>query len=511
MEALDHNIRKELSEKLSSNKLYLGSGRGAARFRNKQIAEAVSSLESTADLIRVEELLVAQGALTLQHEKKTVVDIDKSEASVTVLRAALTDSWPMGTHYWVRDNALIAGRLLALEHSPEQNVFGKELLLSALTLISTVKQLERFVGLIEGDQDYRQDAVNWPYIFFEIKSNLNTAQKEKWMHIQDAWQMLALYTLRSLRTEKLTTSELTESHITFLSLLLPLFLKIELTDYENAGSWEELVAKRTSVLIWEYSILNEIALCGEKSGFEFLFKDSSIDDCKKLLVDVEKELGARFPFESGGYDKADPRYREADSALIALLYLDFAKEEKQEQVLLQLIESLKDERCGGYRRYLGDSYQRCGFFQPSTVKSLREFYGAPSGDASGADEFVARDKLVPKGPEAAWLHFIFQLSWWAGKRFRETGQRRYFDLQREKLLDGLALITGEGEHTLSVDEDGEVSVTPVPPFRIPECYITDTDPDGNELLFPSPHTPLNWAVGEAFAAIDMMKCSFELF
>ena len=40
---------------------------------------------------------------------------------------------------------------------------------------------------------------------------------------------------------------------------------------------------------------------------------------------------------------------------------------------------------------------------------------------------------------------------------------------------------------------------------MPECFIADIGPSGRELIFPSPHTPLNWSVGEMFDAFRVRE------
>jgi hypothetical protein len=46
---------------------------------------------------------------------------------------------------------------------------------------------------------------------------------------------------------------------------------------------------------------------------------------------------------------------------------------------------------------------------------------------------------------------------------------------------------------------------------MPECYIADRDRRGRELVFPSPHTPLNWATAELLQAFavrsELVKAS----
>jgi hypothetical protein len=38
-----------------------------------------------------------------------------------------------------------------------------------------------------------------------------------------------------------------------------------------------------------------------------------------------------------------------------------------------------------------------------------------------------------------------------------------------------------------------------------ECYISEKSSAGKVLVFPSPHTPLNWAVAEMFNAFGIRR------
>ena len=213
--------------------------------------------------------------------------------------------------------------------------------------------------------------------------------------------------------------------------------------------------------------------------------------------------------------RSDPRYRRADGALIYLLQLNTPRlvsqvqglgtkwSESMERKILATVERLFDPRSGGFKRYHGDSYQRVGFFRAETVRKLNELYGGPSGDASA--QFNARDSIVPKGPEAAWTHFTWQLSAWAGRRYRETGILRYYELQQRYMAEGMRTITRRGMRSLEIGADGAIHSISIPGYRFPECYLTEIGANRKALLFPSPHTPLNWAAAEALDAFGQFR------
>lgn len=456
-----------------------------------------------ADLARLENLLTAQGALQLETRQVPWKDMDGEERMVTVMRAAHTDMWPMGTNWWARDNVLIASRLL----EAGQSQLGKKLLLSVLTILSSQAQLAR---MREG---------KWPQIFLTIENNLNAEREEAWAHTQDAWQMTALITLQALEQGTVRLQELTEKQRQFLSLALPFLAKVQYWQRENSGSWEEIGAIRTSVLAWETCLIDLILRLAQREEFAFLRPTEIGPQLLHKGVDV---ILKQLPYESPGYAKNDPRYREADAALIYLLQLDYptwlagylghdqAWAQELEAKLLQQIERLTDQHTGGIRRYLNDSYQGINFFFNRTAFELSELYGSPSDDASGLEHFLGRRAIVPAGREAAWAHFAWQLSAWAGKRYQATGRPLYHLWQTQYFQRELQLITARHEVTVDLDTNGRARIADVPAWRIPEAHIAVAGSQGENLTIPSPHTPLNWAVGEAIHALAMMKRSLDM-
>lgn len=464
------------------------------------------------------QTLDSLGALAIKTGSVLWTDTDGESRSVTIMRAASTDMWPMGTNWWARDNALVAARLIeagAVVGDLKQIALGKDLLLSALTIMSSVSQLERFKNAIESnDPAYRNHPHHWPHIFLNIKENLNAAHLEPWAHKQDAWQIVAYYVLQFMQSGILTEASLTDKHRKFLSLIVPFLAAVEYWQQENSGSWEEIAAVRTSVLAWETSLIDMIIRMAEKSRWRWLVKMyEGKQDTELLLKRGVEQVVKQLPYESPGYKSDDPRYREADAALIYLLLLDYPALaarvfgynqvwiEQMEQEILEQVERLIDTRTGAIRRYLNDSYQGVGFFRQETVQKLNKLYGAPSGDASGMEHFTGRRAIVPPGPEAAWVHPVWQLVGWSARRFQETHDQRYTAIHQRFLKSALSLMTQENDASLDLDADGNSRVIDIPAGRISECYLTEITLTGQELLFPSPHTPLNWAVAEAIAAL----------
>lgn len=480
--------------------------------------------------------LEKKGSFNLSPERRLWKDTDGDRKTVTFTRAAITPMWPMGTNVWMRDNALIADRLLRGRASTVPSVkkrarVGKSIMTSMLTMSSSAAQLLRMEMIVMAP-GLAADPYRWPHIFLLIKDNLNAARVERWAHKQDAIQMVAVTALDALSRGQLKPADFTEKHRRFFGLLLPFLVAVDHTRSPNSGSWEELEALRTSVLAWNLATLErlEIALQGPlhqaiaagwdefRGQLPAAYRSLDLSAAlRKEMKKTAKVLEALLPDEMPEYPKNDPRRRTADAALHYALQLgtvplcmrvlkkDVAWGTRMGTKLLQHIDALSDARTGGIHRFRDDFYQMQGFFRHVTVAKLKALYGEVSGDASGMADYMGRKMIMKEGRMAAWSHFTWQYAAWAGRRALDTRDPKMRVLHDALFWRGLCMLTGEGEVSLEEHESGRMRVIRVPPMRMPECYIADTLPDGSVANFPSPHTPLNWSVGEmldAFAVRD---------
>lgn len=473
--------------------------------------------------------LEQKGLFTIKIEHKTCFDRDGERKRMTLARAASTDMWPMGTHYWLRDNVIIGARFFRSGDRRQKRI-GLALLTSGLAFISSCAQLDRFRTVIRAKRGkVRNDSLAWPHIFAAVQDNLMTTKLEPWAHKQDAWQILAWYILDCLEDGSISLSELSQKNRVFLGLIIPFLARVSFWRCENSGSWEELPAVRTSVRAWEHRLIVRLGELSKKREYSFIrstylrerrfmgkrFEGVSLDAAVERLNRLATKAVIRdLPFESPSYDRRDPRYRRGDSALLYLLEIDYipflAEQAGKDQKWIKAMETkivrevlrLRDPVVGGFARYKNDSYQRSGFFREETTARLRALYGGPSGDASS--DFVGRDKIVPRGRSAVWTHFVWQLSSWAGRRFLASGDESFRNLHEEFFEQGMKLVTAS---TASIDYTpaGRARVIRISPYRMPECYIAERDISGNELIFPSPHTPLNWSVAEMLQACQVHK------
>jgi hypothetical protein len=524
------SFQRQDEELIKTLKRRLKRRQKAKEWRNLSLFRQLALCATDAGLEKLRVKLEKAGGFSIRLERVLWVDTDGERRTFTLARAASTDMWPMGTHYWVRDNAIIGARYL-FARDPKHRKEGKELLLSALTFMSSKSQLARFEKMLRSSSaTFRRDPANWPYIFAGVRDNLTACLVEGWAHKQDAWQIAIFYVIEAIEQGLISVKDLSAKHKKCIGLAIPFLAKVEFWRCENSGSWEEVPAVRSSVRAWEHRLVVKLAKVSVLKEFAFIprsfeahkrylpadLKRKTLDGAVLLLErKVVREMLRDLPKESPAYKKTDARYRNADGALIYLLLIDYpyflaarlGKDprwaHRLEAKILKTVESLTDPLTGAIRRYRGDCYQRTGYFRNLTIAKLAAVCGAPSGDASG--HFEARNRAVPKGREAAWTHFVWQLAAWSGERFLDTGSVVYRRLHDHYFLRGMALFTGSGEASMDQDAKGTPQVISIKPVRMPECYISERTADKRDIVFPSPHTPLNWAVAEMFQAFDVRR------
>jgi hypothetical protein len=132
----------------------------AGEWRNVSLRRQKALRESEAGLKTLRATLEKVGAFSIRLERRPWRDLDGERRTFTLARAASTEMWPMGTHYWVRDNAIIGARYL-FARDGKRNKEGKDLLLSALTFMSSQSQLARFEKIVKSSSAaFREDPAN---------------------------------------------------------------------------------------------------------------------------------------------------------------------------------------------------------------------------------------------------------------------------------------------------------------------------------------------------------------
>lgn len=504
-------------------------------------AAKVSSAIDRPLLAEILELLEASGSFNIRLERHTLRG-EGPELKILVPRAAITPMWPMGTNVWIRDLAKIASRLMSgaasgIPQAASWRQDGLELLMSGVALLSTPAQLKRFENVIKHEGDpHLLHADLWPHIFLNIESNLHGETAEPWSHKQDAWQMLVVYVLDALESGQVKENALTAAERKFLGLAIPFLAKTEFWKHETSGSWEELPAVRSSVIVWDLAVIDRIATAIAQGRLQFLHEEfasfvpylqtslagSTLATCCKILAEEgAKQLLALLPNESPGYSTDDPRFRDADAAAAYHLMLDAPQmvsryvdvpsdwiATMQQQIVGGLL-SLQDPVTRGIRRYRGDSYQGLNYFTHETVARLEAICGGPSGDASGLEAFKMRAAAITPGYEAAWCHPLWQMIGYAAKQSMRDKSVESLAFRNELLLQGLGALTGDNEWTTEKTADGILRNIPIDSLRFTEAWLA-VQYRGEVRYIPSPHTPLQWCVAEAMQAMALVWQSMSI-
>lgn len=512
-------------------------------FANEMLATIAQPDYSADQLELLEAHLKAMGTLDIPLVTGHTLTIDGVEHSVSLLGATeLADDGAnhgeMSKMFYLRDHIQAAYALMELhlqdpERYSEEGQLGRHMLFSVMHCMSTPAQLKRFENVINLGPAATQE--DWPHISLWF-DDLRGEAPNGWRNKQDTMQMLAHLSLDSIDRGFINETDVSQSHKRFLGSVVPLLTAVGFPNYETSGSWEEVAARRTSVLAIETAIMHKIstmvaqgknvdflAEAYERSGVHATTGRTFYEQVEYMLDQGLREVGRRLPFESPDYDKNSVKYREADAALAyVLMYglpqmlaaknIPIGKDQKTaseyeiEDIVLKQIESLIDQKTHGILRYKGDSYQRVNFHTGVVQKIIGAIKARVKSEAAEAGMEVnleqkqaLRDLLTPQGREASWVHPLGQVSSWAAKRHIEAlrandelGAERYRRLSLRYLNYNLSNVTGGSTYNTALNAEGKYQIKPIKPYRVPECLITYQTANGDACTVASPHTPLNW-------------------
>jgi hypothetical protein len=544
--AADELLKADLRAKIPETALG-DIGEASVSYNNAEVAARIRPDYSERQLDRFEQKLDDEGVFTVPITWREM-QVERVTQLVPLVGATelATNHGDMSSMIYLRDHIQVARSYMELAlqdptRYAEKGNMGRQLLLSAMHLMSTPHQLDRFDNVINvlGAKAEQKD---WPFISFKL-DDLEATKPNGWRNNQDSFQMLTDATFDAINRGFIGVEDLTESHKKFLGSIVPFLESVGFPRHKSSGSWEEYAGRRTSVMSVETAMLHKMrkALDGpnaEQLAFlqtEYTKHGGEVVLPYKLDTMVRsglEEIGRRWPYESPDYEQGDIKYREADAALTYGLMYDIPDllEEYQipiacmgdlpasvitlEHLLLEQLDSLIDPETGSMQRYKRDSYLRRNFLTheiQANVATVKAHVAKLALRLKTEPDLEMKQRLrngvVPQGREAAWPHPVAQLSAWAARReirAQNLGQsfeaERYHRLSIEYLNQCARSITGTQQYHVVRQEDGGYGVQQVAAFRVPEAMVTYSDKKG-DLIVPSPHTQLNWAantVGEAF-------------
>ncbi len=465
---------------------------------NERVRGVMKAKYTSEDLKKLDELL----------SKTTEIKINERGFVQAADRDFKGETDP--TNYdavWLRDSLWA---YMALNSAPATKAEAKRVLKGMLDYVSAEAQLKRFENIIANPKlvTGKNGKMEVVHIRFDGKSNdfqdINVGgAPQPWNHKQnDALGLLLDLIVRALQSKELEVADLSESNWMALGYLPTYFARIKFYQMEDAGPWEELERVNTSSIALVTSGLERLskALYGSKKTMDWakmLLKrakgmkpikgqapltylgavslKSSIDQGYKRIF---KQLDAGG--ESPLYKKGDVKFREADAALLNLIYPAQLSRLKtaQKQNILRMITPLIGRV--GVKRYLNDAYQAGNYW----FLDLTE--GMATGDNSQREDFSARASHFIPATEAQWF-FDSWISLCYGVIHSET--RSESDLAEQVRFFNRALgqvTAGTSRRVLTAD--GSVAA----PLNFPESYNT-VAVNHSQFFVPSPIVPLNWA------------------
>jgi hypothetical protein len=274
---------------------------------------------------------------------------------------------------------------------------------------------------------------------------------EPWNHKQnDALGLFYDLALRALEAGELEPSELKANHWRMLTGLPCYFDRIRFHEMEDAGPWEEIDRVNTSSIGLVTSSLENLerilrsrqALAWELQAASRKNGNERCMDVDFLKVQVDRGYGRiQKQLKAGGespiYPRSSPKYREADAALLNLIYparlSRLTIEDKQ--AILRFVQPLIGRV--GVKRYLYDPYQSGNYWLPGVQSE-----GSQTADASSIEAFAVREAKFIPGTEAQWF-FDSWMSVVYGRMFKETKEPAYRERQIYHFNRALGQITGK--------------------------------------------------------------------
>jgi hypothetical protein len=424
---------------------------------------------------------------------------------------------------WVRDSVWIYHAFAATGQTEQARLVLRAL----LDYFGSPAQLARMQNILQHPERAfgPRGAMEVLHIRFDSKSDAfddvhANGEPQYWNHKQnDALGIFYAAVADALARDSLFLAEISKSGWVFL-LRLPTYLEaIEFFSMPDAGAWEEIERINTSSVAlctdalekWQQlrnraEVRSCMELAANEGGLtlksEVLFDDRRL---QLLIANGYRRIHTQLPFESPLHSTSTLLFRQADAALLNLLYpcsLKALTPESKLQVL-GTVESLAGPR--GIRRYFNDAYQSGNYWIKASTDAGLKGSESWTDDCSAPEDFANRTSHMIAGSEAQWF-FDSWFSFAAGKLAQELqpGDKQVERLRHQQLHylhRALGQITGGSESRPDLGGD----LKPVGSWACPESYNTLFFKDGIRRFAPSPITPLNWAKASLLLALTGME------
>ena len=373
------------------------------------------------------------------------------------------------TYTWIRDTIMITNY-----QRETGNFHIVEKTLDALRNYF-YKQRHRFINIIEGNAD-KNDPMQRPHIRF----NGDTLEEidQKWAHAQNDALGYALWMVFKVANENRYSWNSIDHEV---YPLFPLYFEaIEYWHDEDSGHWEEARKVQSSsigVVVAALKEMKKFITLNPAASFEYKKRKITIEQLQYLIEQGEKQLQEFLPYES-------PPQRDADGALLFLLYpLEVIEEKQAQKVLNTVLTHLQGDY--GIKRYKGDSYW-CANYK----KLLKE----EDRTVDFSENMEQRDRMLIPDTEAQWCIFNPIVSVIYGKRYVKTQKAQNLEAQTYYFNRSLGQLTPES----CVLGAG----------KCPEAYYIEDSANG--IYIHNDHVPLGWAQANLGVALEYMKRSLAV-
>lgn len=373
------------------------------------------------------------------------------------------------SNVWIRDNIYIA-------YAHYLN--GKtDIAIKNITAFTDyfIKHQWRFEKIIVGELDFN-DPMNRPHIRFN--GNDLSEINQKWAHAENDALGYFLWLFCKLCNEH-AIAELNAAQTELLALFVLYFDKIAYWQDEDSGHWEEVrkvEASSIGVVVAALGELNKIII-ENKYTIQYQGQTVSSEFVTELIAKGQNALHAILPAECIQPEK----YRRYDAALLFLIFpLNVVSEEIADQILNDVRTHLQGDY--GIRRYLGDSYWSADY--KDKVKEEKRMIDV-------SDNIAERDNLLQSGQEAQWCIFDPIISVAYGRKYQETHDKQFLQLQTDYFNRSLNQLTSEESRFGG--------------FKCPELYYLE-----HGRYVASDTTPLLWTQANLWMAFNYMEKSVTL-
>lgn len=396
---------------------------------------------------------------------------------------------------WVRDSLW---GYLALQQEKGREQDARKVLLTLWDYMSSPAQITRMrdvikdPSLIDGpDGQMRAIHIRFDGNSPDFADVYENGHPQPWNHKQNDALGLFLDTLiRAADSGKLIRSDWNRgSRMEAVVLLVAYLNRVRFYEMQDSGAWEEEERLNTSSIALVVSGLerlseilvsqsdkkvpnftHDLMSTASDMGMEQYLTSSSLGD---MILQGYKRIYLQIGLggESPDYQKNHVKYREADAALLNLIYpatLTRLTTQHKKQVL-DIVRPLAGSY--GIRRYFNDNYQSANFWFRDIKTDVSE------------DTTKKRIEAFIPGTEAQWF-FDSWYSMASALVYKETHDIYNYNQSIQFMNRALAQITGDN----MLGANGRS----VPAMAIPESYNFIMN-EGKVVAVPSPIIPLNWA------------------